>query len=133
MKPEETFHVWVARELEIDDTQIESMRLDAAFDLLVSRFELARRRGSNDPVSTGSTKHAGGNSRLCTKRMLEHLGYTPAERRAVQRLLAGSASGWPGLLRLYAAGIQLSPVDRQYARRQLKVFSVQPAARAGRQ
>lgn len=106
------------------------MHLDAAFEMLVSRFELARRRGAKDPVATGSTKRAGGNSRLCTKRMLEHLGYTPAERRAVQRLLAGTTSGWPGLLRLYAAGRHLSSSDRQYARRQVKVFTRQPPDRS---
>lgn len=126
MNSTETFRAWVLRQLEIGDEEFERMHLDAAFDILVSRFELARRRGAKDPVATGSTKRAGGNSRLCTKRMLEHLGYTPAERRAVQRLLAGTAGGWPGLLRLYAAGRHLLPSDRQYARRQVKVFTGRP-------
>ena len=125
MKTAETFRVWVSRQLEIGDEELERMHLDAAFEMLLSRFELARRRGSRDPVATGSTKRAGGNSRLCTKRMLEHLGYSPAERRAVQRLLAGTTSGWPGLLRLYAAGHHLSASDRQYAHRQVKVFTRQ--------
>lgn len=126
MNSTESFRAWVLRQLEICDEEFERMHLDAAFDILVSRFELARRRGARDPVATGSTKLAGGNSRLCTKRMLEHLGYTPAERRAVQRLLAGTAGGWPGLLRLYAAGLHLLPSDRQYARRQVKVFTGRP-------
>lgn len=131
MKTPETFRAWVSRQLEIGDEELERMHLDAAFEMLVSRFELAQRRGAKDPVATGSTKRAGGNSRLCTKRMLEHLGYTPAERRAVQRLLAGTTSGWPGLLRLYAAGGPLSSSDRQYARRQVKVFTRQPSDRSG--
>jgi hypothetical protein len=118
----ESFRAWAARQLEINDEDFERMHLDAAFELLVSRCELARARGAKDPVATISTKAAGGNSRLCTRRMLEHLGYTPAQRRAVQRLLAGSAGGWPGLLRLYVASRHLSPADRQYARRQVRAF-----------
>lgn len=126
MNDTESFRAWVLRQLQIGDEELDRMHLDAAFDILVSRFELARRRGARDPVATGSTKRAGGNSRLCTKRMLEHLGYAPPERRAVQRLLAGTAGGWPGLLRLYAAGHDLLPSDRQYARRQVKVFTERP-------
>lgn len=129
MRTEQTFLAWLSGQLEVGDDDIRSMRLDVAFELLVSRCEAARRRGAKDPVTTVSTKRAGGNSRRCTKRMLEHLGYTPAERRAVHRLFAGSASGWPGLLRLYAAGRDLSGRERQYARRQLNAFSPERSKR----
>ena len=122
MTPSEPFYAWVIRQLRLSDEEFERMRLQAAFELFVSRVEQAIRRGSTDPVATFSTKAAGGNSRVCTRRMLDQLGYTPSQRRAVQRLLAGSAGGWPGLMRLYAANRHLSADDRQYARRQVKAF-----------
>ena len=123
MSSKETFMKWVAHELGVDEAQLHHIHLDAAFELLVSRFELARRRGAKDPLTTGATSRAGGNSRVCTKRMLDHLAYRAPERRAVQRLLVGTTSGWPGLLRLYAADRHLTVSDRQYARRQLAVFT----------
>ena len=123
MNTMETFEMWALRELEIAPEELEPMHLIAAFEMLVSRVEIARRLGAKDPLAAGATKRAGGNSRVCTKRMLERLGYTPPQRRAVQRLLMGTTSGWPGLLRLYAAGQPLSSADRQYARRQFKAFS----------
>jgi hypothetical protein len=132
MSKRQPFRLWAVRELGITEPEFDLMLLGAAFELLVSRCELARRRGSKDPVATGSTRYAGGNSRVCTKRMLEHLGYNPDQRRAVQRLLTGTASGWPGLLRLYAAERHLSVSDRQYGRRQVRVFTRPPRVRSPR-
>jgi hypothetical protein len=124
MSASQSFEEWVSRELEIGPEELERTHLTAAFEMLVSRFEIARRLGAKDPLATGATKQAGGNSRRCTKRMLERLGYTASQRRAVQRLLVGTTGGWPGLLRLYAADQPLSSTDRQYARRQLNAFTV---------
>jgi hypothetical protein len=125
MKASDGFLAWAARQLEIGEGELELMHLESAFALLVTRIEIARRLGARDPLATGATKRAGGNSRMCTKRMLERLGYAPSQRRAVQRLLVGTTSGWPGLIRLYAAGQDLSPADRQYARRQVKALGDQ--------
>jgi hypothetical protein len=123
VKASDSFLTWTSRQLEIGEETLELMHLSAAFALLVSRFEIARRLGAKDPVATGATKRAGGNSRTFTKRTLDLLGYTPAQRRAVQRLLVGTTSGWPGLIRLYAAGGELSKADRQNARRHVKAFT----------
>lgn len=132
MTKRQPFRMWAVLEVRITEAEFDLLLLGAAFELLVSRCELARRRGSRDPVATGSTRYAGGNSRVCTKRMLEHLGYTPHQRRAVQRLLTGTAGGWPGLLRLYADERHLSVSDRQYARRQVRVFIRPPRIRTPR-
>jgi hypothetical protein len=123
MRTLDGFLAWSSRQLEIGENELELMHLSSAFALLVTRFEIARRLGAKDPLATGATKRAGGNSRMCTKRMLERLGYTPPQRRAMQRLLVGTTSGWPGLIRLYAAGRELSSTDRQYARRQVRAFN----------
>ena len=88
------------------------MKLAAVFDLFISRIEAARARGAADPLQTVTAKIAGGNSRASTKRMLEQLGFSPPQRRAVHRLLAGSPSGWPGLLRLY---VDRRPMTRRAA------------------
>ena len=98
------------------------MMLMRAFEVFIARLEEARERGARDPFVTVTSKSAGGNSRACTKRMLDRLGFSPAERRAVHRLIAGSSSRWPGLLRFYASGEQPTRIQRQYARRQLRVL-----------
>ena len=116
------FDQWVAEQLDIDREVLETTKVIAAFDLLLSRLEAASDRGAANPLVTISGKRAGGNSRACTRRMLEQLGFTPPQRRAVHRLLAGSTSGWRGLLRLYADGRELDARQRQYARRQLSVL-----------
>jgi len=116
------FEHWAAAEVGLTPEQVETLRLVAAFEVLLSRCEEARRRGAKDPLVTVSSKKAGGNSRACTRRMLDQLGYTAGQRRAIHRLLAGSSSGWPGLFRLYCDDGQLTIRQRQYARRQVLSF-----------
>ncbi|MDQ5841090.1 MAG: hypothetical protein M3537_08100 [Chloroflexota bacterium] len=116
------FEHWVAAQVGLTPKQVDALRLVAAFEVLLSRCEEARRRGAKDPLVTISSKRAGGNSRICTRRMLDQLGYTDRQRRAIHRLLAGSSSGWPGLFRLYCADGGLTPQQRQYARRQVVSF-----------
>jgi hypothetical protein len=121
------FEDWAIGELDLDEDDIEAMKFAAVFDLFISRIEAARARGAADPLQTVTAKIAGGNSRASTKRMLEQLGFSPSQRRAVHRLLAGSPSGWPGLLRLYVDSRVMTREQRQYARRQVKVMRRQPA------
>lgn len=122
----EGFEDWAIRELALDEDDVVSMQLVPVFDLFISRIEAARSRGAVDPLQTVTAKLAGGNSRACTKAMIEQLGFAPSQRRAVHRLLAGSPSGWPGLLRLYVDGDGLTREQRLYARRQVKVVRDQP-------
>ena len=103
------------------------LHIGAAFEVLVSRIDTARAAGSNDPMKTISTSRAGPNSRAVTHRMLVSLGYSPSQRRIVHRLLAGSASGWPGLLMLFATGTKLTATQRRYVLRQGRYFSTRPA------
>jgi len=116
------FEQWAAAEVGMTPDEVHGLQLVAAFELILSRCEEARRRGAKNPLITVSPKKAGGNSRACTRRMLEHLGYTASQRRAIHRLLAGSSSGWPGLLALYCSGGELTVPQRQYAHRQVKSF-----------
>lgn len=116
------FEHWAAAEIGLTSEQVDALQLVAAFEVLLSRCEEARRRGAKDPLVTVSSKQAGGNSRTCTRRMLEQLGYTAGQRRAIHRLLAGSTSGWPGLFRLYCVDGPLTSGQRQYARRQVQSF-----------
>jgi hypothetical protein len=118
----QTFEAWAAAEIGLTPEQVDALQLVAAFEVLLSRCEEARRRGARDPLVTVSPKRAGGNSRACTRRMLEQLGYTATQRRAIHRLLAGSSSGWPGLFRLYGGAGHLSARQRHYARRQVTSF-----------
>lgn len=118
-----TFVAWVVDRFEVDDQTIHAVKLVPAFEVLLSRVEEARRRGAEDPLVTVSPKQAGGNSRACTKRMLENLGLSDAQRRAIHRLLAGSPSGWPGLLALYSFGQDPTPSQRRYAQHLLAVIA----------
>jgi hypothetical protein len=104
------------------------LHIGAAFEILVSRLDSARTAGSADPMRTVSTSRAGPNSRAVTHRMLASLGYTPAQRRIVHRLLTGSTSGWPGLLMLFATGASLTATHRRYVLRQIRYFTTRPAA-----
>jgi hypothetical protein len=113
---------WVVDELGLTEDQVEAIKLIPVFDVFISRVEAARVCGASDPLQTVTAKEAGGNSRACTKRMLEQLGLTPAARRAAHRLFAGSPSGWPGLLRLYSTGTSLTLKQRQYCRRQVAIL-----------
>src|SRR4051812_3728236 len=117
-----TFTAWTAEQLHLPSEELDDIQLTPVFDLFISRIEEARRRGATDPLTTITTKRAGGNSRACTKRMLEQLGFSAPQRRAAHRLLAGSPSGWPGLLRLYAVSQDLTGGQRQYARRQVQTL-----------
>jgi hypothetical protein len=111
---------WVADQLDCGTEQLESLHLGVAFDLLVCRVEDAARRNAPDPLAVVRNSASGGNSRVATRSMLKHLGYTAAQLRIVHRLLGGSPGGWPGLLSLYVAGTILTDEQRAYARRQLR-------------
>ncbi|MFC8501201.1 hypothetical protein ACFUC1_02500 [Pedococcus sp. NPDC057267] len=114
-----TFRDWAVTRTGIAVEEFEALKLATAFDLYVSRLEAARARGAGDPLETISPLGAGGNSRACTRRMLAHLDYSRAELRVIHRLMAGSASGWPGLIRLYAERSPLDAARREYVRRQV--------------
>jgi hypothetical protein len=120
-----TFEGWAVEQLGLTDDDIDVMQLEPVLDVFISRMEDARARGADDPLKTITAKVAGGNSRACTKRMLQQLGFAPPARRALHRLLAGSPSGWPGLLRLFAEQAELTRKQRHYARRQVQVVRSQ--------
>lgn len=117
-----SFGDWVRRQLQLTEEELANLRLLAAFDVLVCRCEAARRRGAPAPLITASTRRCGGNSRQVTRRMLAQLGYTRGELRVIHRLLAGSNGGWQGLVLLFLTGQILSPEERKYARRQVRLF-----------
>lgn len=121
---------WAAAQLDLTGEEVRALKLPAVFDLFICRVEAARDRGAVAPLLTVSAKRAGGNSRATTRRMLDQLRFEPHQRRAVHRLMAGSPSGWPGLLALYARGADLTVEQQRYARRQ--VASVVDAGPAGR-
>lgn len=127
------FIEWAAHQIGLTADDVDAMKLAGAFEVFVSRLEAAHRRGAADPLVTITSKRAGGNSRLVTRRMLQRLGYTPSQLRAVHRLIAGSGSWWPGLLLLYALDVDLDARQRQYARRQLQqIRGKHPEPRAGK-
>ena len=126
----EPFELWL-RGFGITRNEAETLRLRPAFEIFLSRLESARQRGAEDPLVTVTAKSAGGNSRACTRRMLDQLGYEPAERRAIHRLFAGSPSGWPGFLRLYVDGEPPSTRHLRYVRRQLRTLERQRMGRQG--
>ena len=108
--------------------RLEPLHIGAAFEVLVSRIDTARAAGSADPMRTISTSLAGPNSRAITHRMLASLGYSPSQRRIVHRLLSGSASGWPGLLMLFATDANLTTDHRRYVLRQILYFCAGPTS-----
>ena len=116
-----TFQAWCQDEQIAE--RLVPLHIGAAFEVLVSRIDAARAAGSNDPMRTVSTSLAGPNSRAVTHSMLASLGYSPSQRRIVHRLLTGSASGWPGLLMLFATGANLTATHRRYVMRQIRYFS----------
>jgi hypothetical protein len=123
----DTFEDWLTRHGL--SKQLNDLHIVAAFEVMVARLDSARAAGAKDPMRAISTRAAGPNSRLATRRMLEQLGYSPAQRRIVHRLLAGSPSGWPGLLLLYAIGAELSSNQRRYTARQASDFQRTPQRR----
>jgi hypothetical protein len=46
------FEHWAAAEVGLTPEQVETLRLVAAFEVLLSRCEEARRRGAKDPLVT---------------------------------------------------------------------------------
>ena len=115
-----SFVGWVADQLDCGTEQLESILLGAAFDLLVCRVEDAARRDAPDPLAVVRNTGSGGNSRVATRSMLKHLGYTDTQLRIVHRLFGGSPSGWPGLLVLFVADADLTHEQRASVRRQLR-------------
>lgn len=115
-----TFEQWLERE-GIEE-HVQPMQITAAFEVMVSRLDAARAAGAVNPLRAISTREAGPNSRAATRRMLERLGYSPVQRRSVHRLLAGSPSGWPGLLALFAGNAVLTTDQRRYVARQARYF-----------
>jgi hypothetical protein len=110
-----TFEAW-CRHQDIWDP-LDPSHIQAAFEVLVSRIDAAKAAGAADPMLTVSTSKAGPNSRAVTHTMLEALGYSPAQRRIVHRLMAGSTSGWRGLLLLFATDSALTSGERRYVLR----------------
>jgi hypothetical protein len=123
MRPRSPFEEWAVVDAGLTAAQVDALRLLPALEILVSRIEAARLRGARDPVAAVSPTAGGGNTRATTRRMLSSLGYTAAELRVVHRLMAGSPSGWPGLIRLYAAGSPLTQAHLDYVRRQLRLIT----------
>jgi hypothetical protein len=113
---------WIRDELALEPDDERLPMLGPAADILLSRALAAAQRGAVDPLITVSAKRAGGNSRACTKRMLEQLGLEPRGRRVVHRLLAGSPAGWPGLLRIFSEQRHLTEAERAFAHRQLEAL-----------
>jgi hypothetical protein len=95
----------------------------AAFDVLVSRCEEARRHGAADPLRSIAPREAGGNSRQTTRAMLAQLGYSRAQLRIIHRVMGGSTSGWPGLVRVFVEDRPLTQAQRAYLRRQVRTFT----------
>lgn len=120
-----SFETWAAEQLRVPSRRLHRAGVIVAFDLLADRIGTARVNGSADPLRTLSSDTAGGNSRACTQRALAQLRLAPTARRATLRLLAGSASGWPGLIRLFVRDQRLTPRQRRYARRQLLLIEAE--------
>lgn len=116
------FENWVVAQTPLTRRDIEALDLLEAFSVMVDRFATATHRGASDPFVTVSTKRAGGNSRQCTNRQLDLLGYTRAQRRIVHRLLAGTPSGFPGLLALYVGKVEDVDQWHSYLRRQVRDY-----------
>lgn len=117
-----TFEDWATCNVGLSAADLSELDLEAAFEILVSRCEEARRRGASDPLMSLSPKGAGGNSRACTREMLSKLGYSRGQLRIIHRLMGGSPSGWAGLLRIFADDRDLTTWERGYVRRQVRAF-----------
>ncbi len=119
----ESFQEWTVRQLLVSPRTLRHALVPVAFEVLAARVDLARVNGSAAPMRTLGSHTAGGNSRATTRSMLRQLGLPEAAQRTLLRLLAGSASGWPGLMTLYAHGEDLDAAQRRYARRQLRLIA----------
>lgn len=114
---------WVTTNAGLSPEDVAELDIPAAFDVLVSRCEEARRHGAADPLRSITPRLAGGNSRLTTRAMLTQLGYSPAQLRIIHRVMGGSTSGWAGLLRLFVEDRPLTAHQRAYLRRQVRHFT----------
>jgi hypothetical protein len=113
---------WAAAALEVTPEELKRLGVAAAAELLVSRALEAGRRGAAHPMVAASGKRAGGNSRIATRRMLDQLRFRPDKRRAVHRLLAGTST-WPGLFAIWGeGGRELTPSERRYVRRHVRII-----------
>jgi hypothetical protein len=113
-----SFEQWFASVSRCDPADFQ---LADAFAIAVCRIEMASTLRAPDPiVSVGN--HACSSSRRVTKAMFTRLGYSRDQVRVMQRILGGSPSGWPGLIRLYVSGGNITPAQRSYLRRQLNQF-----------
>jgi hypothetical protein len=107
---------WFEEESGFDASEL---RLDHAFVVAVCRIENAVAQNAIDPIT--SVSNAGSpRSREATKAMLRNLGYSAAQARVVQRLLAGSPGGWPGLIRLFVHDASLTRAQRVYVKREVR-------------
>jgi len=118
--PKKTFALWCAEQ--IGSSAVSELSLDTAFCLAVCRIEEAVRMGAKNPISVVGNAGAAASSRRATRSMLRQVGYSEAQSRVVQRLLAGFPGGWPGLIRLYLKGDLLTKQEREYATRQVRLF-----------
>ena len=119
-----SFAEWAVEEAGLTADEVEALKIVPALEVLVSRIESAQSRGARDPIAapwlpwqqvgTRARPHAG-----CCRTS----GYTAQELRIVHRLMAGSTSGWPGLLRLYAGGSPMCQAHRDYVARQLRTLT----------
>lgn len=116
------FASWLATQLDCSEDDLVTARIDHAFDIIVCRIEDAVRHHAADPLAAVRNTGAGGNSRMATRRMLKLIGYSADQLRFVHRLLAGSPSGWPGLLAIYVQDSDLTPEQRLYARRHVEAI-----------
>ena len=112
------FEQWFERASGIEP---ESLLLGHAFAIAVCRIESAARGRARDPILAVSNS-AGQSSRAATKSMFAQLGYSRAQTRIMQRMLAGSTGGWPGLIRLYVSGEGLSDSHLRSLNRQVSDF-----------
>ncbi|EWT05365.1 hypothetical protein N864_05070 [Intrasporangium chromatireducens Q5-1] len=113
---------WVIAHTGLTSDDLTELDILAAFDVLVSRCEEARRHGAADPLRSITPREAGGNSRQTTRAMLAQLGYSRAQLRVIHRIMGGSTSGWPGLLRVFVEDRPLTKPQRAYLRRQVRTY-----------
>jgi hypothetical protein len=112
---------WATSSLELSREEFHELGLAAAAEILVSRALMASRYGAAQPLVTASSKQAGGHSRTVTRRMLDQLHYPPDKRRAVHRLFTGTST-WAGLFAIYGDSRDLTPAERLYVLRQLRII-----------
>lgn len=121
----QTFTGWLRQNQLLE--RLEPLDIVPAFELMCLRVSAARSAGARDPMKAAVSTEAGPQSRRATRRMLEQLGYDVDQRRIVHRLLGGSPSGFPGLMKLYIQGAELLPAHRRYVLRQVREYHRSPS------